>query len=101
MKKFSMLAPPSCFVLLVGLSSLAGDAVAQQKTLEEQLVGSWTFVSSENIAPDSTRRQLFGPSPKGILILDASGRFAQMLVNPNRPKFKAIRRDCRSLGAAS
>jgi hypothetical protein len=67
---------------------LVGDALAQQKTLKEQLVGTWTFVSNDNIAPDGTRRQLFGPNPKGILILDANGRYAQIQVNPNRPKFK-------------
>jgi hypothetical protein len=43
--------------------------------------------SSNNIAPDGTKRQVYGPNPKGILILDGSGYFVQIMLNPNRPKF--------------
>ncbi len=67
---------------------LVGDARAQQKTLKDQLVGTWTLVSNDNVAPDGTKRQLFGPNPKGIVIYDANGRYAQFMVNPTRPKFK-------------
>jgi len=65
-----------------------GDAPAQQKLLKDQLVGTWTLISNDNVSPDGTRRQIFGPNPKGILIFDASGRYAQIQVDPNRPKFK-------------
>lgn len=41
-----------------------------------------------NVAPDGTKRQVFGPSPKGIFILDASGHCAQIMFDPSRPKFK-------------
>jgi hypothetical protein len=71
-----------------GFALLPGSAIAQQKSLKEQLVGTWTLVSNDNIAPDGTRRQLLGPNPKGILILDANGRYAAIQVDPNRPKFK-------------
>jgi hypothetical protein len=68
--------------------ALAEDTLAQQKTLKEQLVGTWLIVSSSNIAPDGTRKNLFGPNPKGILMIDVNGRYVQMQVNPDRPKFK-------------
>jgi hypothetical protein len=72
----------------LGLALLSGGAVSQQKSLKQQLVGTWTLVSNDNVAPDGTKRQIFGPHPKGIMILDADGRYALIAVNPARPKFK-------------
>jgi hypothetical protein len=75
-------------VAALGFACLWGNALAQQQTLRQQLVGSWVLVSNDNVAPDGTKRQLYGPYPKGILILSAEGRYAQVQVNPDRPKFK-------------
>ena len=74
---------------LLACAVLAGNAAAQQKTLKEQLVGAWTLVSTDATAKDGTKRQAFGANPKGILILDTSGRYAVVLGRPDRPKFKA------------
>jgi hypothetical protein len=59
--------------LAVGLS--ASDALAQQKSLKEQLVGTWTLVSSDQVRPDGTKVQQFGSDAKGINVFDANGRF--------------------------
>ena len=61
---------------VAGLALLPGTAVAQQKTLKEQLTGTWTVVSVDNTAPDGKKSQLFGPNPKGILVFDASGQYS-------------------------
>jgi Lipocalin-like domain len=74
--------------LLFGMILPAGDARAQSTTLQEQLVGTWILVSNENIAANGTRRQIFGPHPKGILILAADGHYAQIMIDPRRPRFK-------------
>lgn len=87
MSKFKILRMMALIAFWMGVV-LVGDALAQQKTLKEQLVGTWTLVSNDIVAQDGTRRQNFGPNPKGILIIDANGRYAQIQVNPNRPKFK-------------
>jgi len=58
-------------VTLLGFAVLASNAVAQQKSLKEQLVGAWTLVSFEVTNKDGTKQQDFSPNPKGILILDA------------------------------
>jgi hypothetical protein len=78
-------------LLCFGLILPPGGALAQQKTLKEQLVGAWTLVSNDTIAPDGTKQQDFGANPKGILILDAGGRYAFVVGRPDRPKFKATR----------
>jgi hypothetical protein len=79
-------------IAAVGLALLPGSALTQQQSLKQQLIGAWTLVSNDNTLPDGTKRQLFGPNPKGILIFDASGRYVQMQVRPDRPKFKVNNR---------
>jgi hypothetical protein len=69
----------------------AGDAGAQQKSLKDQLVGTWTLVSVEDINPDGTKKQYLGTNPRGILMFDAGGRYAQMLGRSDRPKLKGSR----------
>jgi Lipocalin-like domain len=76
----------------LGLALLPSGAISQQKSLKEQLVGTWTIVSNDNVAPDGTKRQIFGPNPQGILIFDANGRYALMFMQPGRPKFQAKNR---------
>ncbi len=79
-------------VTALGLAVLPDIAVGQQKSLKEQLAGTWRIVSNDNIAPDGTKRQLFGPSPKGILVLAANGQYSQIIVRPDTPKFKVNNR---------
>jgi len=73
-------------VALLWLALLPGDLIAQQGTLKDQLVGTWTIVSLEDAAPDGTKRQI--ANPKGFLIFDAGGRYAQVIARADRPKFK-------------
>jgi hypothetical protein len=87
-----MLTATTMSLLFLGLALPAGDAAAQQKSLKEQLVGTWTIVSTSQTAPDGTKHELFGASPKGLLVLDATGQYAQIIVRPDRPKFKVNNR---------
>jgi hypothetical protein len=79
-------------ITAVGFALLPGSALAQQKPLKEQLAGTWTIISNDNIGPDGTKRQLFGANPKGILVLAANGQYAQIIVRPDMPKFKVNNR---------
>src|SRR5215471_13297252 len=58
-------------------------AFSQQKSLREQLVGVWTLVSAEATPAGGAKRQDFGANPKGILILDAGGRYALVQGSPD------------------
>ena len=66
----------------------ASETMAQQKSLKEQLVGPWSIVSNETTTKDGKKGQAFGSKPNGILILDASGRYATVFGRPDRPKLK-------------
>jgi hypothetical protein len=63
-------------ILAAGAGLSSGSAGAQQKSLKDQLIGTWTLVSWENTAANGTKRQL--ANPKGIFILDAGGRYAEV-----------------------
>jgi len=76
----------------VGLVFLAGLAVAQKKTIKEQLVGTWLVATVDNIRPDGSRLQSLGPNPKGIMMFDANGWFSFQLAQPGRPKFASDNR---------
>ena len=76
----------------LGLVVFPGAAVAQQKTLKEQLIGTWLLVSIETMAKDGTKVSLFGANPKGIIMFDAGGRYTQVQVRADRPRFKSSNR---------
>jgi hypothetical protein len=76
----------------LGFALLPSHVVAQQKTLKEQLVGTWTLVSWEQATPDGTKRQDFGPNPKGITTFDASGHVVTMYARPDLPKIASTDR---------
>jgi hypothetical protein len=84
MKRRSILSISAVTVL--GLALVPSGAVAQQGTLRQQLVGAWTLVSCNATFADGTKRS-YCTSPNGILILDASGRYATVYAARGRPKY--------------
>jgi hypothetical protein len=71
---------------LLGLSLPMSDALAQQKSIKDQLVGTWTVVSWDQVRADGTKLQRFGANPKGINVFDANGRFFVMFARVDLPK---------------
>ena len=71
-------------VLAVALTG--SQAGAQQKSLRDQMVGTWNFVVAEVVAPDGKKSFPFGETPKGVLIFTADGHFAQIHVAGDVPK---------------
>jgi hypothetical protein len=76
-------------ITALGLALLPTSAVSQQKSLKEQLVGTWTFVSAIDVHKDGTRSDRWGPNPKGILMFDGNGHYALMIMRSDLPKFAA------------
>jgi hypothetical protein len=72
---------------VLGLAFSTGSAIAQTKSLKDQLVGMWTLVSETDITSDGKKSEGFGPNPLGAYIFDAGGHFAQMLMRADLPKF--------------
>ena len=74
-------------IAAIGLALLPSNLSAQQSTPRQQLVGAWTIVSWQETAPNGTTREI--TNPKGLLIFDAAGRYAQVIARDDRPKFKS------------
>ena len=71
---------------VLALALTGSQAGAQQKSLRDQMVGTWNFVVAEVVAPDGKKSFPFGETPKGVLIFTADGHFAQIHVASDVPK---------------
>jgi hypothetical protein len=71
-------------VLAMALST--ANAWGQGKSIKEQIAGTWSLVSYDAIAADGSRKSLFSPKPKGTLMISSNGRYAMIIVHPDRPK---------------
>jgi hypothetical protein len=74
------------------LALLPSSIIAQQGGLKQQLVGTWTLVSWEQVQKDGTKQQDFGANPKGIASFDGSGHFFVMFARPELPKIASTDR---------
>jgi lipocalin-like protein len=83
MNRYGILS--ACTVAALALLSIS--AVAQQQSLKEQLVGTWTLVSWEQTNADGTMVQQFGVNPKGIAFFDAAGRYIITVMRSDRAKY--------------
>ncbi len=75
-------------VIVVGSWSGASKVYAQEKgaSLAQQVQGSWILVSIYN-EQDGKKTDVFGPNPRGSLLLNSDGRFSHILMRANLPKF--------------
>ena len=65
----------------LGLTLLPGSGVAQQKTLKEQLVGTWTLVSFESFDSSGAKvPNMEGGDLKGQLIFTDNGRMSNQMI---------------------
>jgi hypothetical protein len=80
-------------ILSVGTLSGALDVWAQEKggSLAEQIQGSWVLVSIYN-EQEGSKIEQFGSNPKGFMILTSEGRFMQILMKADLPKFASNNR---------
>ena len=82
-----------CVMTILGLTLLPDNVAGQQRTLKEQIVGTWTVVSTVNAQKDGSKVDQFGANPKGSITFDSNGRYMLMIVRSDLPKFAANRAD--------
>lgn len=88
MKMTSVAAALACGCI----SLAANNALAQQKTIKDQIVGAWTVVSAVDIKPDGSKVDPWGANPRGSAIYEANGRYVFMLMRSDLPKVAAKNR---------
>jgi hypothetical protein len=83
-------------IVLAAVAALAlfanAAAAPSEKSIKEQIVGTWDFVVAEVSAPDGKNSFPFGEHPKGILIFTPDGRFAQIHTASDLPKLASNNR---------
>ena len=79
-------------VMALAVAVMPSSVVAQEKSLKDQLVGTWIFVSAQDVKPDGTKVDPWGPNPKGVAMYDAKGRFTFMIMRSDLPKFASNNR---------
>ncbi len=82
MKRVCKLTIGTLGLLLLGVVLLAGEVFAQTA---KDLAGTWTLVSLVN-EQGGNKTDPFGPNPKGILTVDANGRYVIVIVRAGLPK---------------
>jgi Lipocalin-like domain len=78
-----------CAIALTVIAVRPTDTFGAQKSLRDQLVGVWVPTAHETTFQDGGKRQQFGANPKGMMILDATGNYTQILVRPDLPKYRS------------
>ena len=72
-------------IATLALAVMPMGAVAQQKSLKEQLVGTWMLVQSTGKRPDGSPN--WGQKPTGAVVFDANGRYTSILIRSDIPKY--------------
>jgi hypothetical protein len=74
--------------IICGLIYPRGEASAQTT---KDLVGTWSLVSV-TVEQGGQKRDVQGPNPKGLLMLDSGGHFAVLTFRADQPKFASNNR---------
>jgi hypothetical protein len=83
------------FIALLGMAAGMLPAGAQAEPMHPpdsaagRLVGTWSFASSVNTRKDGSTFERWGANPKGILMFDRSGNYAQIIVGSDSKVFGA------------
>jgi hypothetical protein len=79
-------ALPLATLPAVGLALQASPATSQQRSLKDQLVGSWTLVSWVQTNQDGSKYERFGSKPVGVNMFSPDGHFSLIFERPDLPK---------------
>ena len=74
-------------VAALGMGLLAGSAAGEEKSLKEQLLGTWNLVSHESVLPDGSKFPRYGANPKGVAFFDTGGRFIITVMRSDRARY--------------
>lgn len=85
-----------CLVVMtftVGVFFGPSEIGAQEKAspLAHQILGNWTLVSAVN-DQDGKKTDVFGPNPRGLMILTPDGRYSMIMMRADLPKFASNNR---------
>ena len=60
---------------------------APKRAAAPSLAGTWTLVAADVEHPDGSRSHDYGDNPKGLMMIDAQGRYSVQIYKAERPRF--------------
>jgi hypothetical protein len=72
--------------LCLGIALPPSNALGQQKSLKELIVGTWILESVYDQTADGVKHNPWGDGVKGQAIYTSDGHFSWMIMSANRPK---------------
>ena len=78
MKRYSLISLSA--TVLVGLGLLSHNALGQQKSLKDQLVGTWTLASSSEDYQDGRKENSWGSGVEGAINFDGNSHVMLMII---------------------
>lgn len=87
MKRVHPRALAATSLLLLAALLPSHEAGAKEKSLKDQLMGTWTLVLVDNVLPDGSRVRLYGAEPQGLLMFDGKGRYSLQILRAGRARF--------------
>lgn len=69
--------------------ALPGSTLAQQKSLKDTIVGTWTVTSVSDQYDNGNKVNPWGAGMKGNLTFDANGHFTQILIGEKQASMKS------------
>jgi hypothetical protein len=77
------------FMLFITLTCkmMAQSPISSSTVKASSLVGTWTLTAADNLQSDGSRGPAYGPSPQGILVFGADGRYTLQIFRADRVKF--------------
>lgn len=86
--KFSALTRGVCVALpLIMTASAPFGVLAAGRDAAASLAGTWTLVAADVLHSDGSRGHDYGPSPRGMLFIDADGRYSLQIFDSERRPF--------------
>ncbi len=76
-------------IAALSLTLVPSITMAQQKSLKDQIVGTWTLVSWVQTLKDGSKNLRFGNDPKGVNTFTPDGHFTLIITRPNLPKISS------------
>jgi len=86
MNRHTTLAMTTMAFLCLGIALGPSDALGQEKTLKEKIVGTWLLESVYDQTEDGAKHTPWGDGVKGQAMFDAQGHFSWMTMSANRAK---------------
>jgi len=76
--------------LCLGIAFPPSNALGQQKTLKELIVGTWVLDSVYDQTQDGKKNDTWGPGVKGIAIFDATDCMSVQIIAADRRSSKIV-----------